>query len=1052
MGRITSEWILETGKSQSNVSELTQTIENYNTTVQKAGDAGKDVFRESAKSTQDYNKSLSDNLKTYQKVEAVSQSLKKELNSLGGSYTNLVKEQRKFTKSSAEYAEIQKEIVSVKKRISELKNEIGETEKKTSNFGDTLKRVGTGIAAYFTIDTIINFGKRVFEVTAEFQKFEAVLTTSLGSGSAAERAMLMIQDFASKTPFSVADLTDSFVKFSNRGIKLTVEQMTALGDLASSTGKSFDQLTEAALDALSGENERLKEFGITATKVGDKTLFTFKGVTTEVKNTDEAVKAYLISLGKVEGVTGSMAAISETLTGQVSNLGDTLDQFFLTIGSSNSGVMSGFIGFLNESLKAVTNLIASTDQLGKNFSAAAVTKYADETKAKFEEIAANATKSGEDVAMALKTQGETMRADLEAKLQAAEENLNKFREQRSTVSEVLDLSGTTFLKNKSIEAGLASLVEKYKGQVNAITDVTNEILKPKTPGVDKEALKAAEKAAKDQAAARKKALADLNRELEKLEKEANKARLEMLDKDSKEYQLELYAQRTKEIDIVEDTIKELEKKAGKDSILNPEQVKQIGILREAALREYQENLYNIELEQKKKLLDLAKDSDAKELAQITLKYDTEIEAAQRNKNQALAIALEKAKEMDLARTKFAQANRNIDAEEDLASETALLFKVDNTNTDAIELERRKQQALLEVQIEFAKKRMNLLEFETGEEATTRRFALQNLINDLQIGLDKLNQVDENQKFNLMSLLGIDEEDQQAVQEGLNVVMGYVSGFTAQQLAYANQLLEQRRAEVEEKEEQLDREIELNKQGFASNVETKRAELEEARKQREQALKEQRQAQRAQNTIDTISQVSNLITAGSTIFKATAPLNVIPGLGTATAVALIAAMVGAFVSLKAKAGSLTKAEKGWDYVGGKRHTQGGNKYVSLDDHNDVLEIEEGERIVNRKSNKKYWEWLNAINQDNEGQLSSLALKYLLQDTGVVPARDLAQKVERKAEAYHQQRSNSSNLERKVTQLHNELIEIRRNTAPQKKTEHLPDRTIVTNGNTIRTTKI
>jgi len=258
-----------------------------------------------------------------------------------------------------------------------------ETGKQYNVLGNTIGNLGGLIAGAFSVGAVLQLGKAVFEVTAEFEKMRAVLTTALGSGSAAERAMFMIQDFAAKTPFSVAELTDSFIKFANRGLKLTAEQMQSLGDLASSTGKSFDQLTEAALDAMTGENERLKEFGIIARKNGETTAFTFKGVTTEVKNTSEAVNEYLVSLGKVEGVAGSMGAISETLTGKVSNLGDSFDQLFLTLGSQQTGIFGDTISFISGITEAVTFLLATTDQLGKKESSGAVEKYATEINKQF---------------------------------------------------------------------------------------------------------------------------------------------------------------------------------------------------------------------------------------------------------------------------------------------------------------------------------------------------------------------------------------------------------------------------------------------------------------------------------------------------------------------------------------------------------------------------------------------------------------------------------------------------------------------------------------------
>lgn len=235
--------------------------------------------------------------------------------------------------------------------------------KGAEGFGGVAKKIGPLIGAAFAADAIIQFGKKVINTTAEFQKMEAVLSNTLGSSSAAKIAMDQISEFASQTPFAVQELTESFVKLANRGFVPTTNQMRALGDVASSTGKSFDQLAEATLDAMTGEFERLKEFGIQASSQGDKVAFTFKGVTTEVEKTDSAIRDYIVSLGDAEGVSGAMAKISETVGGKISNLDDNFTQLYKAIGDSSSGLIAGIldlsnalVGHLAKSLDAVNTV------------------------------------------------------------------------------------------------------------------------------------------------------------------------------------------------------------------------------------------------------------------------------------------------------------------------------------------------------------------------------------------------------------------------------------------------------------------------------------------------------------------------------------------------------------------------------------------------------------------------------------------------------------------------------------------------------------------------
>ena len=262
---------------------------------------------------------------------------------------DIVAQLKEFNKAMTE---LKSEVDNVSKSVTKSNEEsVKSTNKMSGAFSD----VGKTLAAVFTVDLLINFGKQILATTVEFQKMEAVLTTALGSNSAAKAAMQQIVDFASTTPFQVNELTDAFVKLSNMGFVPTMEQMRSMGDLASSVGKSFDQLAEAVIDAQTGEFERLKEFGIKAKTEGDVVQFTFKGITTEVAKSDKAIQEYLLSLGNLEGVSGSMEAIAATTGGAISNLQDNVTGLFKNIGDSSSGFMNWFIKDLNNLISTFRN-------------------------------------------------------------------------------------------------------------------------------------------------------------------------------------------------------------------------------------------------------------------------------------------------------------------------------------------------------------------------------------------------------------------------------------------------------------------------------------------------------------------------------------------------------------------------------------------------------------------------------------------------------------------------------------------------------------------------
>ena len=203
------------------------------------------------------------------------------------------------------------------------------------------------------IDMLKEGATKAFETTAKYEKMETVLRTAFQSNSKAKESVAMITDFASHTPFQVDALTDSFLRLVNRGFTPTYQQMTKLGDLAASQGKDFEQLTEALLDAEVGEYRMLNQFGVNAVDKGSKIEFQFKNHKTLIDKSAEAIRNYVVSLGGMQGVTGGMANISKTLSGQVSNLKDSWDLLFKDIGDKNHGFFSDFISDLHSGVELI---------------------------------------------------------------------------------------------------------------------------------------------------------------------------------------------------------------------------------------------------------------------------------------------------------------------------------------------------------------------------------------------------------------------------------------------------------------------------------------------------------------------------------------------------------------------------------------------------------------------------------------------------------------------------------------------------------------------------
>lgn len=339
------------------------------------------------------------------------------------------------------------------KAADKIEKASAKTSKGFSSIGSSLDGISGAIAGAFTVGAILQFGSAVINTAASFQKMEAVLTNTLGSNSEAQNAMLMIQDIAARTPYSVEQLTSSFVKLANRGIIPTGDEIIKLADLAAASGKEFDQLSEGLLDAMTGEFERLKEFGVIASAQGDKVAFTFKGVTTEVAKTDTAIKDYVISLGSLEGVTGSVDAISATLGGQISNLGDSFTSLFKVIGEGSSGILSASVKGLNAYVSELANALKSAEQLRAEevSKRGAFLKEGIGEPKTAEEFAAAQAKVNEEISRNLQLQGK-----VQAKIKAIQKEIDD--------AGLINLSGP---KHKAQLEEQNDLLETFKRRVDA---------------------------------------------------------------------------------------------------------------------------------------------------------------------------------------------------------------------------------------------------------------------------------------------------------------------------------------------------------------------------------------------------------------------------------------------------------------------------------------------------------------------------------------------------------------------------------------------------------
>lgn len=227
--------------------------------------------------------------------------------------------------------------------LSQMDQAEKDVARKLGRIGDEGQKLQTkftaiaaGITAAISAIAIEGLVSKIVAAQRQFDVLYSSLKTVAGGADAAGVAWERLTAFASKTPYTLDQTVNGFVKLKALGLDPSERAMTSFGNTASAMGKDLMQMIEAVADASTGEFERLKEFGIKAKTQGDQVSFTFQGVTTTVKNSAKDITEYLTKIGEVN-FAGAMQTRMDTLDGAMSNLEDSWQALYLSISQGGIG-------------------------------------------------------------------------------------------------------------------------------------------------------------------------------------------------------------------------------------------------------------------------------------------------------------------------------------------------------------------------------------------------------------------------------------------------------------------------------------------------------------------------------------------------------------------------------------------------------------------------------------------------------------------------------------------------------------------------------------------
>ena len=514
---------------------------------------------------------------------------------------------------------------------------------------------------------------------------------------------------------------------------------------------------------------------------------------------------------------------------------------------------------------------------------------------------------------------------------------------------------------------------------------------------------------------RKKAEEQAKKDAEKRKKDAEEAHKKALELQQKQNeQIAKFADELKNVEIrniqdktkreraslekqLDDKISSIEKEVALTKTAEEQKEKILSELRKEKadkLKEFDENVIKeklkLELEGKEQLQQLQKDSLEKELELLKIndeKNRQAIEEKYKSEGELKAKLLEASEKNRLQKEKEIKdkyAKQGLKEEEEkaiLSIELASTYAKKSEQT-----ERQKQIALLNVKLEYAKKALEVLIASGTDENSLEVLRAKKLVQDTQNAVNDAVAKNGNRDFDFMEFLGIGEglsdEENQKLRKAIGESMKVLSDFTSfmidnyqEQIDKKQEQIDQTQSEIDDLEEKLDEEKSLREQGFANNVEIIEAEIEEKKRQKEEQIKQEeellekkKQMQKIQLALDTVQQLSGLITATVNIFEG---FSTIPIIGIPLAIAMIGTMFGTFIATKAKAAQAINQQtvqhgEGGEIVG-RSHQGGGEKYYSADGKH-VKELEDGEFVVKKRQYGKFGKLVRAINEDDFSGLS------------------------------------------------------------------------------------
>ena len=262
---------------------------------------------------------------------------------------------------------IERSLGPINRKVGRLDDEFDRVDSSINRASGSFGRFRGLLAGAITVGGITAFTNSVIEASSRAEDLKTTLETVTGSAEAGNEAFQFINDFATRTPFDIETLTETFIKLQAAGIEPTEELLTTFGDMASVTTDrvgSLQAITDLFARTTAGglgleDLNRLADRGIPVFDILNEKLGVTRLEVSELGQSMEGAEQIRQALleGLNEDFGGGMEKASENLSVSLSNLGIAANNALIAVGEG------GLSDAINSAAQRMSAFIADNEDL-----------------------------------------------------------------------------------------------------------------------------------------------------------------------------------------------------------------------------------------------------------------------------------------------------------------------------------------------------------------------------------------------------------------------------------------------------------------------------------------------------------------------------------------------------------------------------------------------------------------------------------------------------------------------------------------------------------------